>query len=183
MAQAQVTSVEAIAAFRASLIVYLSKARPALEEVSAEVLRTRLWVQNDQRRLWENQLRLRTRRLEEAQAELFNARLSQFHQSTALQHMAVQRAEHAVREAEAKLTVLKKWDREIENRTDPLTKQIEQLQGFLTTDMARAVVFLEQVIKSLDAYAGVGLATGTDATPASAESPVAAAAGGEGATT
>ena len=32
--RAQVTSVEAIEAFRSALIVYLSKARPALEEIA-----------------------------------------------------------------------------------------------------------------------------------------------------
>ena len=151
---AKITSVEAIEAFRASLIIYLTKARPVLEEVSAEVARTRNWVQHDQRLHWENQLRLRKRKLEEAQQELFNARLSQFKQSTTLQHLNMQRAQGAVREVEAKLDLLKKWDRQMENRTDPLVKQVEQLQGFLTADMARAVAYLEQVIKTLDAYVG-----------------------------
>src|ERR1051326_5682638 len=45
--RAQVTSVEAIEAFRASLILFLSKARPTLEEVSGDVLRTKLWLQHD----------------------------------------------------------------------------------------------------------------------------------------
>lgn len=155
MAQpAKITSVEAIEAFRATLIVYLSKARPVLEEVSAEVARVRSWVQHDQRLHWENQLRLRKRKLDETQQELFNARLSQFKPSTALQHLNMQRAQGAVKEVEEKLVVLRLWDRQMENRTDPLVKQVEQLQGFLTTDMVRAVAFLEQVIKTLDAYVG-----------------------------
>ena len=153
MAQpAQVTSVEAIEAFRASLIVYLTKAKPVLEEVSAEVARTRAWVQIDQRLHWENQLRVRTRKLEETQAELFNARLSQFKPNTALQFMNMQRAQAAVKTVEEKLAVIKKWDQQMENRTDPLVKQIEQLQLFLGIEMARAVAYLEQVVKTLDAY-------------------------------
>ena len=153
--RAQVTSVEAVEAFRADLIVFQSRARAALEEASDDVLRTRLWVQNDQRRLWENESRVRGRKLEEARAELFNARLSQFQESTALQLMAVQRAERAVREAEAKLALLKKWGRDLENRTDPLVKQVTQLHGFLTIDMGRAVAYLVQVVKALEAYADV----------------------------
>ena len=81
--------------------------------------------------------------------------------------MAVQRAERAVREAEAKLALLKKWDRELENRTDPLVKQVTQLHGFLTTDMGRAVAYLAQVVKALEAYADVaapGGLTGLTAT-------------------
>jgi hypothetical protein len=134
-----------------------------LEEASDDVLRTRLWVQNDQRRLWEGETRVRGRKLEEARAELFNAQLSQFQDSTALQLMAVQRMERAAREAEAKLAVLKKWDRDLENRTDPLVKQVTQLHGYLTIDMGRAVAYLVQVVKALEAYADVappGNATG-----------------------
>ena len=153
--RAQVTSFEAVESFRADLIVFLSRARAVLEEASDEVLRTRLWVQNDQRRLWEGQTRVRYRKLEEARAELFSAQLSQFHESTALCLMAVQRAERANREAEAKMAVLKKWDRELENRTDPLVKQVTQFHSFLTTDMQRAVAYLDQVVKTLEAYAGI----------------------------
>jgi hypothetical protein len=152
--KAQVTSVEAIEAFRASLIIYLGKARASLEEISAEVIRTRAWVQTDQRRKWTQELQLRLRRLEDARNELFSARLSSLQEASSLQVMAVQRAERAVREAEEKMAVLKKWDRGLSDRTDPLVKQIEQLQGFIATDMNKAVAHLALIVKSLDAYAG-----------------------------
>ena len=53
-AAAQITSVESLEAFRASLIVYLSQVRPLLDEVGNEVSRTRLWLQNDQRQFWDH---------------------------------------------------------------------------------------------------------------------------------
>ena len=150
--QAQITSVEAIESFRAKLIVFLTQARSVLDEAANELSRTRLWLQNDQRTFWEHELRLRGRRLEEAKQELFNAKLSQFQDSTALHLMAVQRTQRAVQDAENHLVALKKWDRELENRAAPLMKQTEQLQGFLGTDMARAVAYLDQALKALDAY-------------------------------
>ena len=153
--RAKVTSVEAVESFRAALIVYLKSARATLEEACDEILRARAWVQEDRRPFWQNEMRIRGRKLEETRAELFSARLSQFQESTALRLMAVQRAEHAIRDGEAKLSVIKKWSRELENQTDPLLKQLNQLQGFLTTDMARAVAYLAQVVKTLDAYASV----------------------------
>ncbi len=76
----------------------------------------------------------------------------------------VQRAERANREARAKMAVLKKWDRELENRTDPLLKQVTQLQWFLASDMARAVAYLAQVVRTLEAYADVAR-PGTSAAP------------------
>ena len=154
--QAQITSVEAIELFRAALIVFTSQARPALEEVSGEMTRTRLWLQNDQRRFWENERRVRSKKLEQAQQELFTARLSQFQESTSLLMMSVHRAQNAVRLAEEKLVRLKQWDRELENRSAPLLKEVEQLHGFLTAEMPRAIAYLGQVVKTLDAYADAG---------------------------
>jgi hypothetical protein len=150
--QAQVTSVDAIEAFRANLVLYLNKTRPAVEQVNAEAMRTRVWVQTTQRQHWENELRLRRRKLEQAKEELFSARLSQFSQSTLLQTMAVQRAERAVEEAEGKLTMLKKWSHEIETRAEPLVKQVDQFQGFLTVELPKAIAQLYHIIKTLDAY-------------------------------
>ena len=154
--RAQVTSVEAIESFRASLIVFLSKVRPTLEEVSDEVLRLQAWLQNDQRRIWESQLRRRGRQLEEARQELFNATLSRLQEATALQHMAVQRAQRAVHEAEDKLDTLKKWERALEDRTAPMIKQIEEFHGFLTIDMGKALAQLVLIVKSLEAYTKTG---------------------------
>ena len=170
--RAQVTSVEAVDSFRADLIVYLARARAVLEEASDDVLRTRLWVQNDQRRVWEQETRVRYRKLEEARAELFSAQLSKFHESTALCLMAVQRAERSNREAEAKMGVLKKWDHELENRTDPLVKQVTHFHGFLSIDMKRAVAYLEQVVKALEAYAGVPTPGATTTAAANENQPV-----------
>jgi hypothetical protein len=153
--RAQVTSVEAIEAFRANLIVYLGKARAAVEEISSELLRARLWLQNDRYRLWEQEQRARERKLEEAKSELFTARLSNLQEASSVQFMAVQRAERAVREAEAKMALIKKWDRDLENQSEPLLKQASQLQTFLTMEMPRAVAYLAQVVRTLEAYADV----------------------------
>jgi hypothetical protein len=153
--QAKITSVEAIESFRAALILYLSQARPALEEISGEIVRTKVWLQHDQRRLWENEMRKRLKKLEEAQQELFSARLSNFQETTSLQQMVVQRTQRAVREAEEKLARLKKWDRELENRSEPLVKSAEQFHTFLTTEMPKAIAYLAQVVKTLEAYSGM----------------------------
>jgi hypothetical protein len=152
---ANISSIDAIAAFRATLILFLSKARPLLEETSGEIIRMRQWLENDQRRHWEHQNRLRGRKLEEARAELFNATLSKLQDASSLHYMAVQRAERATRESEGKLSVVKKWSRDLEERTGPLVKQTEQFQTYLATDMTRAIAYLDQVLRTLEAYASV----------------------------
>ncbi|MEW6161170.1 MAG: hypothetical protein AB1813_27385 [Verrucomicrobiota bacterium] len=152
--RARVTSVEALDAFRAHLIVYVSKARPALEEVNADVLRTRLWLQNEQRMFWEGQVRRRTKKLEEAQQALFSARVSNLHEAIIVEQMAVQKARRALEEAEGKLQLLKKWHREFDSRVEPLLKQLEKLHTILSNDMPKAAAYLAQAAKTLSDYAG-----------------------------
>lgn len=151
-AQAQVSSIESLESFRADLILFISQMQPVIDESNSEVMRMRQWLENEQRAFWTDQLRRRRRKLEEAQADLFNARISLMNDSCILPQMAVQRTQRSVAEAEQKLAAIKKWLRELEPLTEPLLKQVEQLRGYLSTDLGKAVVRLTEDIKSLDAY-------------------------------
>ena len=173
--KAQVRSIEAIEAFRSHLIVYLSQARPALEEAAAEVTRTRSWLENDQRTHWEIQIRRRTKELEQVQQALFSARLGTLRTETAEEQMAVHRAKRSVEEAETKLRVLKKWNREFDGQAQPLVKQMEKLHSVLSNDMVLAVTFLTQTIGTLAAYAEVQAPAAESPTVPTSE----AASGGE----
>ncbi len=151
--KAHVTSLEAIELFRSNLIVYLSQARPALDEVSAEVVRTRMWLEDEQRMHWEGQMKRRLKELEQAQQALFSSRLGALRKETAAEQFAVHRAKQAVAEAELKLRILRKWNRDFEGRVQPLVKQMEKLHMVLSNDMVKAVTYLTQTINTLAAYA------------------------------
>jgi hypothetical protein len=141
-------------AFRASLILYVSKARPALEEVSAEAVRVRLWLENDRRVHWEAQVRRRRNVLEQARQALSSARMSSLPQASSSEQMAVQRAKRALDEAEAKLKMLKYWKREFDNRVEPLVNQLQKLHTFLAHDLNKATAYLTEIINTLAEYAG-----------------------------
>jgi hypothetical protein len=153
--RAHVTSFEALEAFRAALIVYLTKARPALDNVSDDVLRTRLWLQNDQRTHWEGQVRRRAKALEQAQQALFSAGMANLREPSSAEQAALHRARRALTEAEDKLRRVKQWGREFENRVEPLAKQLEKLRTTLTNDMPKAVTYLAQTVKTLSEYANL----------------------------
>ncbi len=153
--QAQVTSIETLEHFRSDLIVFIGQMQPVIDEASSEVLRLRQWLEVEQRAYWNDQLRRRRRKLEEAQAELFNARISLLGDSCLLPQMAVQKAQAAVVEAEKKLTLIKKWLKELEPLSEPMLKSVEQLRSYLSSDMGRAVVQLAEDIKLLNLYASV----------------------------
>lgn len=153
--QAHVASIEALEAFRARLLVYRAQARTTVEEAAAEVVRLRQWLDHDQRRHWENEIRRRNRALEAARQELFSSRLSKLEEATAAQQMALHRAEKAVRSAEARLATVRRWSRDFESRVAPLAKQVEPLHSLLTVGLAAAAAQLARHGETLSAYAGL----------------------------
>jgi hypothetical protein len=168
--QAQISSVEALEAFRADLVVFLAQIKPVLDEISSEVLRTRSWLEDDRKRFWLQEMRTRTRKLEDAKQELFTASISKMGDTASFQQMAVQKAQRAVREVEEKMTVIKRWDRDLDNKTAPLVKQMEQLHGFLAVEMEKAVAYLDQVNAALRAYQSVAPPAGKSSSSPSSSS-------------
>ena len=175
--RAHVTSLDALEAFRSSLIIYVTKARPTLDEVSSDLVRMRVWLQDDQRTYWEQQVRRRARVLEQAEQALFGARLANLRETTDAEQVAVQRARRALQEAEAKLKRVKHWSREFDSRIEPLGRQLETLRNVLAIDMPNAAAYLAQAIRTLSDYAGIAAAPG-GAGVSEPSAPNAAPAGG-----
>jgi len=169
--KARVGSLEAIETFRSDLVVYMAQARSALEEISGEVVHTRVWLEDDQRAHWEREMRRRSRVLEEAQAALFSAKISKFSDGVSLEQLAVQKARRAVQECEIKMRTLKKWGRDFEGTVQPLLKQVEKLHTILSNDLVKALAELAHIISTLSAYAQGGAApaaAGSEAAPSGA---------------
>jgi hypothetical protein len=167
--QARVTSTDALESFRASLIVFLVKARRSLDDVGDEVRRMRLWLQHDRRTHWENEFRKRTKVLDQAQQELMSARLSGNHETALLvRQAAVSKAKRALGDAEDKLRKVKMWNQNYDSCSDPMIKKLENLRQFLDIDMPQAIAYLVNVQRTLDAYASAPApetGTGAAATP------------------
>jgi hypothetical protein len=156
--QAHVTSSEAIEFFRAGLITYVAKCRPWLEDACDEVFRTREWLHTDRRIHWENQVRRRTRALEEAQAALFSARLSNLRDARSSEQMAVERAKRALVEAEEKLKLVKRWALEFDQRAQVLVKELEHVRSIIANELPRGAAHLAQIVRRVEAYADVAKA-------------------------
>lgn len=165
--KSNVTSVDALESFRANLIIYLSKARPTLEEVSSDVIRTRQWLQSDKRIYWESEVRRRGKKLEDAKQAVFSAQLSKLRDTSAAEIAAVNKAQRALDEAEAKLNLVKKWNRDFESRMQPLVRQLERLNTFLANDLPVAIAGLTQTVKTLQDYANTAPPAPIGSAPAS----------------
>lgn len=150
--QAKVTSLDALESFRARLIVFLTKGRRALDEVTDEIRRTRNWIEGTQRTHWEAEVKKRKKRLEQAEAELMSAKFSEFIESPTVQQMQVRKARRALEEAEDKLGKVKRWARDYDNYADPLAKKIESIRFVLDQEMPHGVTYLVQAQRTLESY-------------------------------
>jgi chromosome segregation ATPase len=149
---AKITSIDALEAFRASLIVFLSKTHSALDQESDEIRRTRSWIQNDQRTHWESELRRRARTLAQAEQELMSARMTKATENPTIQQMAVHKAKRALEEAEAKMRKVKLWMRDFDSAVDPLNKGLNSLRAFLDHDLPQGIAYLVEVQKIMQDY-------------------------------
>jgi DNA repair exonuclease SbcCD ATPase subunit len=154
--QVKVTSIEVLERFRASVIVFLTKAHNSVDEVGDAIRRMRLWLQNDQRVHWEGEMRRRRKILDQAQQELLSAKLSGLKDSTTLQERQVAKAKAAMEQAEEKLRNVKKWNRDFDHTIEPLMKKIDGMRQFLDHDLPKALAFLLQAQRTLDAYTEAG---------------------------
>jgi chromosome segregation ATPase len=150
--QVKLTSLDALEAFRADLIVFMATARDRVDEVREEVRRTRMWLESDRWVYWEGEIRRRQRALSLAEQELFSARLSNLRDDTTAQEQAVRKARRAVEEAEEKLRAVKQWVRRYDSTVEPLSKRLEALRCVVDQDLPKAVAFLVQAQTTLEAY-------------------------------
>ncbi len=164
--QARVTSTDALESFRVSLIVFLTKAQRCVDDVGDEVRRTRAWLQHDQRVHWEGELRRRTKLLGQAEQELMSARMTGNNEAALLlRQRAVAKARREIEECEEKIGALKRWTRNYDTSVDPAAKKLESLRQFLTIEMPKAIAYLANAQKTLDAYAAAQ-APSTETSPA-----------------
>jgi hypothetical protein len=153
--EARVRSLADLEAFRSSLIVYLTKARRGVDQVGEEVKRTRTWLMSDQRLYWTEQLRKRSRMLDQAKAELMTATHSKLQDNTSAQQQAVRKAKAAVEQAQQKLDYVKRWSRDFDRLADPLVRKLDNLKHFLEHVMPEGVSQIGQLHRLLESYADI----------------------------
>ena len=157
--RAKVTSLEAIEAFRAKLVVYREKASRVLDEINDEVTRTRLWLQQDRRAHCEAEIRRCHREVEQRQQELFSQRIAILDNPVDVQQAAVRKARQRLHEAEAKQVRVRQWDRNYDQRVETPARQVEKLRHIVDKDLGNAVHWLAEMSRTLGAYAELSLTT------------------------
>ena len=154
--QVRVSSVDALEAFRADLIKYVEKARVALEDAEGEVRRTRTWLDVEQANYWKAQFKQWTAKFDQAEAELYNARITRPTESHAFYKMAVQKARRKLDEIEVKLRVLNRWRQTFDNLATPLLRRLDPMYFEVGQHLPKGIHSLGESVKALQAYAERG---------------------------
>ena len=152
---ANVTSVDALKDFREGLASFVDEARNALVAVQMENRRALDWLQNHQRLYWNEELKRRRERHSMAMTELHRKKL-QAHQGSTVhdtdQKEAVRVALAKLREAEAKVEIVKRWGPPLNHAIDEYLGLARPLDDMLNGDVLHAIGLLERMIASLEDY-------------------------------
>ena len=152
--QVKISSIDALEAFRADLIQYVEKARVALEDAEGEVRRTRTWLDMDRIQHWAGRCKQRTKQLEQAEAELYNATLTSPQESHAFQKMA--RAQGPAQTGGGRgenARASNNGGRPSKTAPRPLLRQLDPMFFLVGQQLPKGIHSLGEAIKALQAYA------------------------------
>ncbi len=153
--QARVASIDALEDFRTALVRYQARATQSLDDVSGDVKQMREWLTLDRRMHWQAELKRRTRRLEQAEAELMTSKFSDLKEDHSVQQLAVKKARRNLAEAEEKLRVTKRWARDFDAMVAPASRQLDGMRERLSTTFPKAISSMGETIGLLREYAEV----------------------------
>jgi hypothetical protein len=160
--QASVHSIDALKELRAAFALYADDVQAALGAVDMEVRRTVLWLQQDRRAYWQEQIKRRREAVAQAQAEVFRRKLSQSSESPAYseQKELLRRAEAALRDAETRLALIRKWDPALQQAILEYRASTRRIVDFARGDVPRSLALLTRMIDALEAYLRVAPPSG-----------------------
>jgi hypothetical protein len=169
---AQVSSIDALRQFRAKLCEFGVDGLESLAAVELELRHMEDWL-SERLKYWQLQLRDRGEDLSRAKAKLVQHKWGSKDGKgvgTTEVEMEVKKAKHRIDEAEAKIEVTKRWQRDIPKTVHEYEGPARQLSGYLESDLKQVLALLDRMATSLEAYVAISApAGGTTPTPVSTE--------------
>jgi hypothetical protein len=152
--KADVRSLEALKQAKAAIAEFRETARSALAEAYSEAQRTLWWLQQSQSTYWQQEYRRRLEKVNHAKSELYRAQLAAMDpEATCLeQRKALEHAQRAVREAEAKIKAVKQWTIQLDRELTIYRGQTQGINHALEADLPKAEAGLSLMMDRLDAY-------------------------------
>lgn len=153
---ANVLSIDAISQWKADLCVFRAEGREALGATALEVRHAFDWLQERQG-YWLSEVRRREDKVFEAKSELTRRKtlvvtVDGRQPDCTFQEKALRKAQDYLAAAQDKLAATRKWQTALQIEVNEYETQSRRLDALLDSDLARALVLLEQKMQSLEAY-------------------------------
>lgn len=153
--QAAVYSIQALKDFQAALVMFSEDALGALGAVDMEARRTLVWLQQDRRMYWVDQIKKRREWVAQAKAEVFRRQLAKtadYNPSFSEQKELLRRAEESLKDAEARLILVKKWEALLPQVIFEYQGSIRRIKDMAAGDALRAARALAKLVDALEKY-------------------------------
>lgn len=166
--RASVGSVEALAAFKPSVVKFAELTQAALSSVETSATRALDWIVRERRPHLQREIRM-------LQEEMTRSRTRMISRMDPMQdkptpkvddRLAYDAAKRRLRDTEAKLEETRRWARQLERAIEEYRGSVSQLGWFVRGELGRAVGALDQMGDALEAYTQLGeRRAGTPAPP------------------
>lgn len=153
---ANVTSTDAVRAFRAALVKFESNARDAVTCLELEIRRAVNWIEVDRRRYWPAQAKQASEELIQARNALERCELkygSEEAPSCYEQKKDYERAKRRLRYCEDQVRKVKHWTQIIRRELTQFDGQMAQMTVCIDTDLPRAITAIGNMLNALERYA------------------------------
>ena len=159
---AQVASIDALREFRAKLCEFGVDALESLAAVELELRHMDDWLA-ERLKYWQLQLRDRGEDLARAKAALVRHKWGSKDGKgvgTTEVEMDVKKAKRRIEEAEAKIEITKRWQRDLPKAVHEYDGPARQLSGYLESDLKQVLAMLDRMATSLEAYVAISAPPG-----------------------
>ena len=164
---AQVSSIDALRQFRAKLCEFGVNALESLAAVEMEIRHVQDWL-TQQVKNWQLQVRDRGEDVARAKAALVRHKWGSKDGKgvgTTEVELEVKKAKRRLEEAEAKIEVTRRWQRQLPKAVHDYEGPARQLTGYLEADLKQVMAMLDRMTNALEAYTAIGAPPGTAPAP------------------
>lgn len=155
---AKIYSIEAVSIMNTVLQDFGEDMQTALDTLELEVRRAVIWVEDDRRSYWKQEVQRGYNKVGEARANLERAQMFKVGGRTpaALEEKrAFEMAKRRLRLAEEKLEIVKRWSVLLRQAVDEYHANLSQLKNWLQSDLPNALGALARMTEALESYLGV----------------------------
>ncbi len=152
---AQVTSIDAVASFRAALRVFQDRAAHALMSLDEQGNGALQWLEHDAPAYWRGQIRHCYDEVARTRTALETCRMRAVgdHRPACLEEQeAYRQAQRKLREAEDKLDVVRRWTQKVREELDEYRGRVMRFRECVERGLPQSLALLDRTLTTLDAY-------------------------------